>query len=90
MVPAAVLITTLKNTDSEDGLFTVEQTFTTLDGVSETLTSSEEIMAGEIKVFMEEYDLGDKEDFKRSYEVIAPQKTVTKSVTKYREEEVCE
>ena len=79
----------IRNVDSETGSFTVEQTITTLEGSPRTLSSSQYIMSGETKSFVEEFDVDLGEDFYINYKVSPPKKTLTRTVTKYRTEEVC-
>jgi len=81
---------TIKNVDSETGLFTVSQTFTTLNRQTQTKSSSHYVMSGESVIFHEEYDISLGEDFKMTYTVQPPTKTLTRTVTKYRQEEQCE
>lgn len=75
---------TVKNVDSETGSFTVEQTFTTLNKLPNTMRTTNYIMSGESKIFREEYDIKLGEDFNMKYVVQPGTKTVTKQVTKYR------
>lgn len=79
---------TVKNVDTETGLFTVLQTFTTLNGQG-TKSSTHYVMSGESVIFHEEYDITLGEDFKMTFLVQAPTKTLTRTVTKYRQEEQC-
>jgi len=76
---------TIRNVDSESGLFTVEQTFKTLNRNSETKMVSTYIMPGEEKDFISEIDIDLGEDFNANYKVTPPKKTLSKTVTKYRD-----
>ena len=82
-------IITVRNVESETGLFTVEQTFRTLNQAPIMRKSSGYIMPGEVKVFVEEFDIDLGEDFEINYVVIPPKRTLTRVVTKYRQEERC-
>src|SRR3989344_1912452 len=82
-------IVRLRNVDSETGMFTVEQTFKTLDS-EKTLKSSNYVMPGEVKEFRNEFDIDLGEDVTISYKVIPDKKTLTRTVTKYRQEERCD
>jgi hypothetical protein len=75
----------IRNVDSETGTFTVKQTFDTLNGGSKSFQSNKYIMVGETKVFREEYDVVAGEDFNVQYVVTPPKKTMTRTVTKYRD-----
>lgn len=79
----------VRNVDSETGLFTVQQTFKTLNGMSPTYSSTHYVMPGETKVFEETYDVDWGEDFSMQYTVEPGQKTLTRTVTKFRQEERC-
>jgi len=85
----AVSEVTVKNVDTETGSFSVLQTFSTLNGQDRTLSSKQYIMPGETKTFREEYDIDLGEDFNVRYSVQPPTKTLTRTVTKYRQEEQC-
>ena len=61
----------------------------TLNRPPETKTTTRYVMSGESIVFHEEYDISLGEDFKMNYVVQAPTKTLTRTVTKYRQEEQC-
>ncbi|MFP4112404.1 MAG: hypothetical protein ACLFPQ_01715 [Candidatus Woesearchaeota archaeon] len=94
-------IVSVRNVDDQTGRFSVKQTFKTLNDQS-TLSSTKYIMPGEIVEFEEIYDIDLGEDFSLSSIVIAPEKTMTRTVTKYRDitkyrtvtkykkEEICE
>jgi len=79
----------IRNVDSETGAFTVAQTFTTLNRPSQTLTSTQYVMPGETKTFHQEYDINLGEDFNMNYVVTPAQKTLTRTVTLYRDEQQC-
>ncbi|MEK6900587.1 MAG: hypothetical protein AABX05_05670 [Nanoarchaeota archaeon] len=80
----------VRNVDSETGQFTVQQWFKTKDGESQKFSSSQYIMPGETKEFVQEYDIDqgytfEPENFFDSYHnVFPPQKTLTRTVTKYK------
>ena len=78
-------IVEVRNVDSETGSFTVKQTFKTLEDGSNDFTSSQYIMPGETKIFTKEYDISAGEDFDVSYVITPPQKTLTRTVTKWRD-----
>lgn len=80
-------IVSVKNVDSETGLFTVKMTFTTLNRDKKTLSSSKYIMPGETVEFNQYYDINLGEDVNFVYQVIPDQKTLTRIVTKYRDVE---
>ena len=79
----------VRNVDSETGAFSVEQTFSTLNRPSQSLKSTLYVMPGETKIFHEEFDISLGEDFKMTYVVMPAQKTLTRTVTKYRDEQQC-
>lgn len=81
----------VKNTDTQSGNFTVEVTFTLANGTSKTLQFSQMIPAGESKRFEieTEVDTDVEEDIQIGGMVIPPEATLTRNVTKYREEERC-
>lgn len=75
---------TIRNVDTETGMFTVSQTFKTLSDPAQTFTSNQYIMSGESKAFTEQYDVDLSEDFNVNYVVTPAKKTLTRTVTKYR------
>ncbi|MBW2989125.1 hypothetical protein KY358_02275 [Candidatus Woesearchaeota archaeon] len=75
----------VKNVDSETGIFKVEMTFTTLDRGRKTLSSTKYIMSGETVEFNQYYDIDLGEDVNFNYRVIPGKKTLTRTVTKYRD-----
>ncbi len=80
----------VRNVDSETGEFTVQQWFKTKDGESKKFSSSQYIIPGETKEFIQEYNIEpgytfEPENFFDSYhDVFPPQKTLTRTVTKYK------
>ena len=79
----------IRNVDSETGMFVVTQTFKTLSGQETTKYSSQYIMSGETKKFREEYTAKPSEDAHVKYSVQASSKTMTRTVTKYKQEKSC-
>lgn len=98
----AVSTVKVKNVDSETGMFTIQQWFKKFEKESEKFSSNEYIMPGETKEFVQEYDVDAGEKWSSYHQVFPGQKTLTKTVTKYRDvtkyqmitkyrqEEVCE
>ncbi|MAG08159.1 hypothetical protein CMO89_01695 [Candidatus Woesearchaeota archaeon] len=82
-------IVKIKNVDSETGKFTVKMSFTTLNKGTRTLSSSKYIMPGEVIEFNEYYDVNLGEDVNFDYSIVPGEKTLTRTVTKYRTEEKC-
>ena len=81
----------VKNTDTQSGNFTVEVTFILSNRTSKTLQLEQMIPAGESKDFKQEtiVDTDVEEDIHIGGMVIPPEKTLTRNITKYRQEEVC-
>lgn len=80
----------VKNVDSETGTpFSVIAYFQTLNDVEKSYTNTYYIMPGEIKDFYFKYDSDLGEDVKARYIVNPGQKSMTRTVTKYRTEEKC-
>ena len=81
----------VKNSDTQPGNFTVEVTFTLANGTSKTLQLEQMIPAGESKDFKQEtiVDTEIEENIDIGGSVIPPEKTLTRNITKYRQEEVC-
>jgi len=73
-------IVNVKNLDSQEGQFTVEHTFTLLNGTSKTLVSTHVIMPGETKEFKQETDADTEEEEKINVggKVIPPERILTK------------
>ena len=86
----ALGIVKVRNVDSETGTFTVTQFFKTLERGEKSFQSSQYIMPGETKEFEEEYDITTGEDFTVQYRVIPGTKKETRTVTKYKQEEICD
>lgn len=82
-------IVNVRNLEDKTGSFTVEYTFTTLDG-SEKGSNTEYIMSGETKEFIATYDSKLTQDVKGSYRVISPSETRYRTVTKTRQVEKCD
>ncbi|MCK5026047.1 MAG: hypothetical protein KAS15_05615, partial [Nanoarchaeota archaeon] len=61
------------------------------NGTSKTIISTQMIMPGETKEFKEEtvVDTEIEEEIHIGGMVIPPEKTLTRNITKYRQEEVC-
>ncbi len=74
----------VRNVDSETGLFTVRIVFRTLKDSGTTKDVTEYIMPNEVKSFYQEYDSDLGEDVDMKYSVIPPDKTLTRTVTRYR------
>ena len=79
----------VRNVDTETGTFAVAQTFRTLNRASQTLQSSQYVMPAEMKKFHQEFDINLGEDFNVDYTVTPSEKTLTRTVTKYRTEQRC-
>ena len=79
----------VRNVDSETGTFTVAQTLTTLNGEPQTKQSTHYIVTTESFTFHEEFDVDFGEDFNVNYQVSPSEKTLSRTVTKYRTEERC-
>ena len=75
----------IRNVDSETGLFTVEQTFETLNSGGKSFSSSQYIMPSETKTFIQEYDIDAGEDFNSYHKVFPAKKTLSRVVTKFKE-----
>ena len=78
------LTVTVRNVDSETGLFTVRMNFRTLKDSGTTKDVTQYIVPNEIKSFYQEYDSDLGEDVDMKYSVIPPEKTLTRTVTNYR------
>ena len=85
-------IVKVRNSDYQEGEFTVEHTFTLLNGTSNAFNSTQTILSGETKEFKQEIDSDTEEEEMINVEgkVIPPEKIMTRNVTKYRLEEVCD
>lgn len=80
----------VRNVDSETGLFQVKMSFKTLNDQQTKEQVSHYIMPGEIKEFYQTYDSDLGEDVKSEYVIVPGQKTLTRTVTKYKTEQRCD
>ena len=80
----------VRNVDTETGTFIVTQTFKTLNKPPQTLERSQYVMPAEMKTFHQEFDISIGEDFNVEYIIDPSEKTLTRTVTKYRTEERCD
>jgi hypothetical protein len=85
----AVSTVVVRNVDSETGMFLVTQSLKTSRDPEINLSSSEYIMSGETRNFTEFYKITSSIGRTLSFSIHEPNKTLTRTVTKYRQEERC-